>query len=434
MIKYIFSSIVLLIVFSGCSTKTYMSDGKNSVKVQQSQSSGEEILESSIGQYEGSTKFGIPHGYGVYTWNSGEKYNGNYINGKKNGKGKFTWIDGTLYEGNFRNGLRDGIGIQSLDNSYTLSGNFSNIKCLSCDYKTYPNNNNIKTINGDFNLQSNYVTPLAVRVVYNDNTVYKGEVNSLFFPNGTGYKIYSDGLEKVTGRWINGELTKEISRIYTRKYFEKIKKEEKCKLLNSGWVYLGNNCNNNLASGNGSAINFDGKTKFNGEFQDGLFLSGTLINGNNKLEGQFRNGKLNGKAISYIDDEIIYEGEYRDGYQHGKGVCLYNNEYESCEYFHNKRVDTLYKQRIIKKEDEKKRKLLAQEQIKRDKTQRRTTRYKQQRTTPINTTGKVIVNNILDCAKGLLAKKACEKLPWPANTICISTAKSNFPCLGILGK
>ena len=44
------------------------------------------------------------HGYGVYTWTDGRKYEGHYENDKKNGQGTYKWADGRFYIGGWLNG------------------------------------------------------------------------------------------------------------------------------------------------------------------------------------------------------------------------------------------------------------------------------------------------------------------------------------------
>ena len=44
------------------------------------------------------------NGYGVYTWNNGDSYSGNWLNGKKHGYGEFRWASGTMWKGEWRNG------------------------------------------------------------------------------------------------------------------------------------------------------------------------------------------------------------------------------------------------------------------------------------------------------------------------------------------
>jgi hypothetical protein len=44
------------------------------------------------------------HGYGVYTWKDGRKYEGEYLLDKKHGKGAYYWADGRKFDGMWGNG------------------------------------------------------------------------------------------------------------------------------------------------------------------------------------------------------------------------------------------------------------------------------------------------------------------------------------------
>lgn len=58
---------------------------------------------------------------------------------------------------------------------------------------------------------------------------------------------------------------------------------------------------------------------------------GTLYKGDNKYEGYFINGKLNGICYAiYSDSQIIYKGEWEDNYPHGKGEEVYTDP--NCEF------------------------------------------------------------------------------------------------------
>ena len=43
-------------------------------------------------------------GYGVFKWEDGKRYEGEYIADKKEGWGVFFWPDGRKYEGYWKNG------------------------------------------------------------------------------------------------------------------------------------------------------------------------------------------------------------------------------------------------------------------------------------------------------------------------------------------
>ena len=48
------------------------------------------------------------HGYGVYMFSNGDKYEGNWKNGKKHGYGVSTWYSGRKYEGDWQNNNKHG--------------------------------------------------------------------------------------------------------------------------------------------------------------------------------------------------------------------------------------------------------------------------------------------------------------------------------------
>ncbi len=78
---------------------------------------------TSNGIYEGTFNiYGEYDGYGIYKFNNGEKYEGEYKNGIKNGKGKYTFSNGDIYEGEYKNGLRDGEGDYIYKNGDKFTG------------------------------------------------------------------------------------------------------------------------------------------------------------------------------------------------------------------------------------------------------------------------------------------------------------------------
>ena len=50
------------------------------------------------------------HGWGVYIYSDGVRYNGQFLNDKKQGYGIYTWTDGRRYEGYWYKGKQHGIG------------------------------------------------------------------------------------------------------------------------------------------------------------------------------------------------------------------------------------------------------------------------------------------------------------------------------------
>ena len=44
------------------------------------------------------------HGKGIYRWEDGRHYEGNYMNDKKHGYGEYTYADGRIYMGEWKEG------------------------------------------------------------------------------------------------------------------------------------------------------------------------------------------------------------------------------------------------------------------------------------------------------------------------------------------
>ena len=95
---------------------------------------------------------------------------------------------------------------------------------------------------------------------------------------------------------------------------------------------------NGKKHGKGKEYDIEGNIKFDGEYKDGIRWNGILYknkigyelkNGkgyvkqymNNMLvyEGEYFNGKKDGKGKEYYDDKLIFEGEFLNGLKNGKG-------------------------------------------------------------------------------------------------------------------
>ena len=73
------------------------------------------------------------NGYGTYTWESGDQYQGYWVNGKKNGYGKKTWTTGDKYEGNYVGGKKHGYGTYTFGNGNKYEGKWENGKKIGSE-------------------------------------------------------------------------------------------------------------------------------------------------------------------------------------------------------------------------------------------------------------------------------------------------------------
>lgn len=63
------------------------------------------------------------HGTGVYTWQDGRRYDGEYSLNKKHGQGTYTYSDGSKYSGEWIDGVQHGIGsIIDAESTYERKG------------------------------------------------------------------------------------------------------------------------------------------------------------------------------------------------------------------------------------------------------------------------------------------------------------------------
>ena len=60
-------------------------------------------------------------------------------------------------------------------------------------------------------------------------------------------------------------------------------------------------------------------------------------NNNNRYEGQFRNGKREGKGIYYFNNGNRYEGYFKDDKREGKGIYYCDNNIYEEDFKNNKR-------------------------------------------------------------------------------------------------
>ena len=74
--------------------------------------------------YVGEWKDGKKHGQGTYTYQNGGSYIGEYKNDKKHGQGTYTYPDGSIYVGQLENDRFSGQGSMALANGDTYVGEF----------------------------------------------------------------------------------------------------------------------------------------------------------------------------------------------------------------------------------------------------------------------------------------------------------------------
>lgn len=83
-----------------------------------------EVTAEDGGVYKGECVNGVFEGHGVFTWPSGNKYDGTWKNGKQHGVGKLMYNNGAVYTGEFANGVEHGGGLMRWPNGSSYQGGY----------------------------------------------------------------------------------------------------------------------------------------------------------------------------------------------------------------------------------------------------------------------------------------------------------------------
>eukprot|EP01036_Dinobryon_divergens_P035512 gene35512-46032_t len=89
--------------------------------------------------YTGCFQAGAKHGYGRYAFTSGDVYEGHYHNGVIHGRGRYTYVDGAYYEGSFDMGAKSGYGVHAFVSGARYEGMWANSLAHGRGRYTYPN-------------------------------------------------------------------------------------------------------------------------------------------------------------------------------------------------------------------------------------------------------------------------------------------------------
>lgn len=83
-------------------------------------------LPSTKGQRAAMKKNSMKNDYRVFTYKSGDRYEGDWKDGKKDGQGIMYYADGNKYEGRWKDDQKDGYGVYTWSNGDRFEGNFKN--------------------------------------------------------------------------------------------------------------------------------------------------------------------------------------------------------------------------------------------------------------------------------------------------------------------
>ncbi len=137
------------------------------------------------------------NGYGIMTYYSGLKYNGQWKDNKYNGYGIMNYPEGLIYAGEWKDNSHEGQGTLTFPDGVKYVGQFKNSKFEGQGNLTYPNG--LKYVgqlkNGNFEGQGT--------LTYANGVVYIGQFKNGEF-EGQGTKIFPKG-GKYVGEYKNGK-------------------------------------------------------------------------------------------------------------------------------------------------------------------------------------------------------------------------------------
>ena len=180
------------------------------------------------------------------------------------------------------------------------------------------------------------------RIFYPNGEFYEGEMaNSIY--NGKG-KLINENKDIFIGEFLDGEKIGEgkinfsDGVVYTGNFFKNNFNGYGVLDLGNGLIYKGN-FGNNFLEGKGTLIN--NEEKYEGDFEKNLFHGKGLYTYNNgdEYEGDFEFGIRKGKGIYRQKDGLIFEGFWENNVPNGFGKINYNGNVIKCNYHNGKIMD-----------------------------------------------------------------------------------------------
>ena len=234
------------------------------------------------------------NGRGVYQFDNGNKYAGDFRKAIMNGKGTLYFANGNRYNGDWQGGFREGLGIYYFSNGNAYTGNFKKNKFHGQGTMTFISGN--KYTGSWENDQPNG----SGIYYFAGGDRYEGSMKSGKF-DGSGTMFYKNN-EKYVGEWSNN----------ARHGRGKMYRADN-KLVEGVWV------NGTMTNSSESTVGQSSTANTPSSISSGASTNSAALQDCNK------NYCRDGKGVYQYGDGSKWVGEFKDGTPEGSGTCYYMN-------------------------------------------------------------------------------------------------------------
>lgn len=301
-------------------------------------------IELSTGTYTGETDFGYFFGNGVFAYNTGSvytgqwdnnlmqgvgvlevpsegTYEGEFVGSQKSGTGVFTWDDGAIYSGEWKNDQMDGQGTYNSPDGVTYEGTFKENRFWagSCHFS---NETGLYTAQyKDWEIDN-------LSIQFSDGTTYNGATDgntlcgqgTMRFPGGDVY----------TGNYANG--MRDGQGTYTWDSGESYNGTWKADSMHGSGIYKysdgscaqGEFKKNQFIDGSYQITNAFGEYTFTISNGDATAVE-MVLNSGTTYSGEMADGKLTGSAQITYSNGDQYSGRVDNGYKAGQGTYIWSS-------------------------------------------------------------------------------------------------------------
>lgn len=260
-------------------------------------------------KYGGEFKRGFMHGSGAIVFANGNKYNGDWREGNREGVGVYYFLTGNVYTGSFRKNKFDGRGTMTFSSGNKYVGNWENDQPHGEGIYTFASNDRYEGtfLNGKFNGFG--------KMFYKNGEKYVGEWRNNV-RHGSGKIIRTDG-QTTEGVWDNGKMKTEIGD--ETEIADQQKPQQKPQNTTPNTTSNTSNSGSNTTNSN-VEINRNCNT---GYCKDG---KGTFNYGDgSRWVGDFKDGVPEGQGTCYYKNGDKYVGRFERHAPQGEGTMFHAN-------------------------------------------------------------------------------------------------------------